>query len=670
MMNLRADGGDLEWCAFAPANVGAEGWTGMMQSCECGRRRPAPLLVLLMALVLGPVLALAPAALPGLSGRAFAEGRVALVIGNSAYAHVPSLPNPSHDAQDVADALGRLGFAVKTVTDADFDRMRRSLVEFGRAAQGAEMAVLYFAGHGIEIDGNNWLLPTDVELKYDADAGTEAIGLPLAIQAVTGAKTLGLVILDACRNNPFKSSMRKTNQGRSVQILGLAPVEPVSNVLVAYAARDGTVANDGTGRNSPYTAALLNHLETPGLEIDFLFRNVRDDVMAATDNEQQPFAYGSLSSEEIYFKPPPAVDVATDDAPTPDAAEVAWSFLQATNDVLTLARFVERFPTSSRVADARMRITSLTTVSLRAAGDDLPLPARPVVFADTDFERAEKAVARRFMREVPAVDAAWAVVKDTRDHTLIRRFVDRFPGQKRQIEADIRLAALGQKPVTVHAAPRGPLEVDEAVLVQAAADPDVNQCFRRNDQTDDKCRRAFERFPDISRFVEDIRFTIPFCHGMGSPGGCLPTVKAAWNFPGTKSGNGGKGGNAVGIGPAGPGISSPGSADLGTPGSGGGGSGPSGQPGNRQGNQPNDPHGKDVKGPKGVAPRHHGVGSHVSATDMKTTDVKTHGIKTDVVKLPKSPAVNTSAVKTPNVRVNPPNVRINVRVPNVDIRVR
>src|SRR5215469_7473410 len=241
-------------------------------------------------------------ALLALSGHAHAQTRVALIVGNSAYAKVPSLPNPAHDAQDVSAALTRLGFTVSTVTDADFDGMRRALLEFGRTARNADMAVFYFAGHGVEINSRNWLLPTDAELKNDGDASTEAIGLQSAIQAVAAAKTLGLVILDACRNNPFQPTMRRANAARSVQIIGLAPVEPADNVLVSYAARDGTVAADGAGRNSPYTAALLKHIETAGLEVDFLFRNVRDDVMAATNNEQQPFVYGSLSSDEIYFK--------------------------------------------------------------------------------------------------------------------------------------------------------------------------------------------------------------------------------------------------------------------------------------------------------------------------------------------------------------------------------
>ncbi len=556
--------------------------------------------------------------------------------------------------------------------------MRRSLLEFGRAAQNAEMAVLYFAGHGVEIDGNNWLLPTDVELKDDLDASTEAIGLPLAIQAVAGAKTLGLVILDACRNNPFKSSMRRTSPGRGVQILGLAPVEPVSNVLVAYAARDGTVANDGTGRNSPYTAALLRHIETPALEIDFLFRNVRDDVMAATDNEQQPFVYGSLSSEEIYFKPPPAGEVAADDVAPPDAAEIAWSFLRSTNDVLTLARFVDRFPTSARVSDARTRIASLTMAGSRSTDDGEPaLPVRPVTFTDTEFEQAEKAVARRFTRDTPAIDLAWAVVRDTRDHTLIRRFVERFPGQKREIEADLRLAALGQKPVTVHAASPQSLQVDEAVLAQAAADPDVNQCFRRNDQTDDKCRKAFERFPDISRFVEDIRFTVPFCQGLGNPSGCIPTVKTAWNFPGSHAANDSKRAPvpALNVGTAGPGPSGPGLSGPAAPGPSSAAGGPPGQrPGGLPGKDTKDV--KDLKMPKGIAVRHHG-GAHVSATDIKATDVKTNGIKTNGLRLSgvaagRTPALRTPNVKVnpPNVKVNPPNVRINVRVPAIDVHVR
>src|SRR5215831_11793166 len=128
------------------------------------RHLPSVLMLFLVAVLLG------------LSVRAHAQTRVALVIGNSAYQKVVNLPNPAHDAQDVSDALRRLGFTVNTVTDADFDGFRRALRDFGRIATNADMAVFYYAGHGVEIEGNNWLLPTDAELKSDLDARTEAIG--------------------------------------------------------------------------------------------------------------------------------------------------------------------------------------------------------------------------------------------------------------------------------------------------------------------------------------------------------------------------------------------------------------------------------------------------------------------------------------------------------------
>src|SRR5712671_7546367 len=134
------------------------------------------------------------AAMFALSVRAHAQTRIALVIGNSAYQKVANLANPAHDAQDISESLKRLGFTVNTVTDADFDGFRRALLDFGRMAPNADMAVFYFAGHGVEIDGNNWLLPTDAELRNDIDARTEAIGLRSAMDAVATARTLGLVI--------------------------------------------------------------------------------------------------------------------------------------------------------------------------------------------------------------------------------------------------------------------------------------------------------------------------------------------------------------------------------------------------------------------------------------------------------------------------------------------
>lgn len=272
------------------------------------RRLLRPIITAALAIVA----LMAFAAAPGL-----ADGkRVALVIGNSAYRNVPALPNPPNDAGDLAAALNRLGFAVTLITNATFDEMRRGLIALGRDAAGAEMAVVYFAGHGMELSGENWLIPVDAELKKDTDAANEAISLRSVMLQVSNTTSLGLVILDACRNNPFAAKMQRSLALRAAPAGGLGRIEPVGNVLVAYAARDGTTAADGDGRNSPFTAALLQNIETPGLEVTFMFRNVRDDVMEKTANEQQPFVYGSLSRKAIYLAGQPS---STDQASTKQA---------------------------------------------------------------------------------------------------------------------------------------------------------------------------------------------------------------------------------------------------------------------------------------------------------------------------------------------------------------
>jgi hypothetical protein len=382
---------------------------------------------------------------------------------------------------------------------------------------------------GVEINGDNWLLPIDVALKHEIDASAEAIDLRSAMQAVSSAKTLGLVILDACRNNPFRPSMASSSSTRRIETLGLAPVEPSDNVLVAYAARDGTVAKDGAGRNSPYTQSLLRHIETAGLEIDFLFRNVRDDVIAATDNEQQPFVYGSLSSDEIYLKPPSAGTAAADPPASMNADEIAWSFLKGTSDVSTLTRFIDRFPASSRIPDARVRIASLDAAPSDAISDASKNVA--VAFANTEFEQAEKSVARRFLSNTPAIEEAWDVIKESKDHRIIRRFAEQFPTSKRRITADKRLVDLGQRPIMRVPTTYRPLNVDVSILDQAAVDPDVIECFLRNDQTAMACQRAVDRFPDIVRFAEDIRFKLRFCQWIRAATSCVPALNAVWNFP-------------------------------------------------------------------------------------------------------------------------------------------
>lgn len=243
-----------------------------------------------------------------------AEGRVALVIGNSAYQSVSQLPNPANDADALAAALERLNFDVTLLNDLSGAEMRSALQDFELSAAGADIALVYYAGHGIELNGANFLIPIDARLKRDTHVEDEAISLARVQRAVEGASRLRLILLDACRDNPFIAGMQRNEARRSIG-RGLARVEPPAQTLVAYAAKSGTTADDGDGDHSPYAAALLRNIETPGLEINFLFRIVHDEVLAETGGRQEPFVYGSLGATEIYLKPAAASASATPTEP-------------------------------------------------------------------------------------------------------------------------------------------------------------------------------------------------------------------------------------------------------------------------------------------------------------------------------------------------------------------
>ena len=230
---------------------------------------------------------------------AHAFKRVALVVGNSAYQNAPRLPNPSRDASSIAEMFRNAGFDIvvlqQEVGNLDF---KRAVRQFEEAALEADVAVVFYAGYGVEIDGVNYMIPIDAKLASDFDAPDEAISLDRIIDAVTSAKHLRLVILDACRDNPF-ANMRRRVASRSVSA-GLAKVEPpTADTLVAYAAKAGSTAADGTGEHSRYTTALLHNLMLPGVDIRLAFGRVRDEVMKITGQSQEPFVYGSLGGGTV-----------------------------------------------------------------------------------------------------------------------------------------------------------------------------------------------------------------------------------------------------------------------------------------------------------------------------------------------------------------------------------
>jgi len=235
---------------------------------------------------------------------AYADKRVALVIGNSAYQNVNRLKNPANDAAAIVAMFKKAGFdSVDSKLDLNIVEMRRALRDFGNKTRDADVAVIYYAGHGIEVDATNYLIPVDATLETDTDVFDETFGLDRVLVAVEPAKQLRLVILDACRDNPFAKTMKRTIGSRAIG-RGLAKVEPSSpNTMIAFAAKAGSTASDGNSNNSPFATALVDHLSKPGLDLRKAFGFVRDDVLKATNNAQEPFVYGSLGGNDVALVP-------------------------------------------------------------------------------------------------------------------------------------------------------------------------------------------------------------------------------------------------------------------------------------------------------------------------------------------------------------------------------
>jgi tetratricopeptide (TPR) repeat protein len=243
------------------------------------------------------------------------ERRVALVLGNSGYKNVVALGNPAHDSEAIAATLRAVGFqSVTLVKDSTRTAMVEALRKFAREADNADWAVVYYAGHGIEMNGANYLIPVDARLATDQDVESETVALDQVLTAVDGAKKLKLVLLDACRDNPFAQQIRKTaklnvvassasggSKGTRSIGNGLAEVRVAGASLVVFAAKNGQTALDGEGHNSPFAVAVTQRVATPGVEINKVFRLVRDDVMEATAGRQEPYTYGSLPAKEDFY---------------------------------------------------------------------------------------------------------------------------------------------------------------------------------------------------------------------------------------------------------------------------------------------------------------------------------------------------------------------------------
>ena len=260
-----------------------------------------------------------PVTVPAPVAAATAQGRrIALVIGNAAYRNARVLTNPEHDAEVVAASLRAVGFdAVTLIEDGTRDKMISALRAFASDAERADWAVVYYSGHGMEVFGTNYLIPVDAKLALDRDVQPETVALDQVMTSVEGAKKLKLILIDACRTNPFLAQMRRTSslevgvatgpaaRGAPAAVGsdhgGLGAIKVSGATLVVYAAKHGQTALDGQGNNSPFAVALVQRIATPNVEINKLFRLVRDDVYEATAGRQEPYTYGSLPGREDFF---------------------------------------------------------------------------------------------------------------------------------------------------------------------------------------------------------------------------------------------------------------------------------------------------------------------------------------------------------------------------------
>jgi hypothetical protein len=292
----------------------------------------------LMSLVVGAATLVPPCA--------YADKRVALVVGNAAYRNTPALANPVNDAEEMSAALRRIGFDVILERNLSKQGMEGAIARFARLAQDADAALFFYAGHGMQYRGSNYLVPIDAKLEDEYSLNFELTRIDDVLFGLERARGVKILILDACRNNPLAERLSRSAATRDLMITrGLAKIEPTRGMVISYSTQANQVAVDGDGRNSPFTAALVKYLDEPGLEIGALFRRVAADVDRATGSRQLPELSVSLLGE-FYLN-------------TRETDVQAWTKARDSNDAALLRDFLRRYPASGLVADARARLAAI-----------------------------------------------------------------------------------------------------------------------------------------------------------------------------------------------------------------------------------------------------------------------------------------------------------------------
>ena len=357
---------------------------------------------------------------------ASAERRVALVIGNSSYQNVARLPNPIKDAEAIAQMFRKAGFeAVQLRTDLGYLDFRRTLRRFEDASAGADIAVVFYAGHGIELDGTNYMIPIDAKLAVDRDAKDEAIELGRLTEAVQSSKRLSLVILDACRDNPFLNAMQRQHQAVRSTTRGRGLIDPTGemrrDMLIAYAAKEGSTANDGKGEHSPFTMAILHNLTEPGLDIRLAFGRIRDEVLKATNNQQEPYVYTSIGADSISLVPAPAQPKPTSEDETGRDYNAVMKAFEAVHTRVPLDVFLKKYPVGFYSELVREQLKKFESDLKLAGRESESRPRFPPLSADAQ---------------------AWDALQNSNDKEAILKFMRLYRNSPKYSEAQRRLQLL------------------------------------------------------------------------------------------------------------------------------------------------------------------------------------------------------------------------------------
>jgi TolA-binding protein len=412
---------------------------------------------------------LAAALLAGSTGIALADKRVALVIGNSNYQNVPLLPNPTRDAQAIFQKLKASGFDVdKANLDLGYLTFRRALDDFADKASNADVAVVFFAGHGVEIQGKNYMIPVDARLQSQRDALREAIPMDDLLSAVGGARNLRLIILDACRDNPFQMT-RQYVRGESLpnEIItrGLGRIES-SYTMVAYAAAAGSVAEDGSGDHSPFTQALLDKFFEAGLGIRVAFGRVVDQVQRTTRGKQLPYLNAALGEDDIALIPgrpkDPPSPVASAPVPSVDWG-IVYDRFERLNTKEGWVGFLRQSPPEpyrtlgnqqlQKWIEAEAKVAALDPQKRQTLGPPGPEEREWGVFNKDDPAQLQDFIQRypnsshlpeATLRLDVLENNAWERIKDASDQAAFQTFIQRYPNSRYVVEAQGRIKQLQQ----------------------------------------------------------------------------------------------------------------------------------------------------------------------------------------------------------------------------------